>query len=87
MSEQELTGEKLAQAWYNEIVEAAKRISSKPFVGYRECTGIILIGFQGEHGIFAHRVGRVSEVVAIEYLKHLMVKDFLENPAEGRSGE
>ena len=87
MSEQELTGEKLAQAWYNEIVKAAKRISPEPFEGYDKCTGIILIGFRGEEDVFMHRVGRVSEVVAIELLKHKIVEDVFKELAEGRPSE
>ena len=78
MSEQELAGEKLAQAMYNKIVEAANQLQPKRFIDYGECTGLIIIGFQGKEHVFMHRVGLISELEAIKFLEETMIADALQ---------
>ena len=78
MSEQKLTGEKLAQAIYNKIVEAAKQLQPKKFIDYDECTGLIIIGFQGKEHVFMHRVGLISELEAIKFLEETMIAEALQ---------
>jgi len=70
MSESKPKGQIIAQNLYNQIVEAAKQLDSH-FKGYGKCDGLIIIGFQGKDTIFSHRIGLVSELMAIDFLKDM----------------
>ena len=87
MSEQELTGEALAQAMYNKIVEAAKQLQPEGFKDFGKCTGLIIIGFQGGEYIFAHRIGMISEYEASKYLYELAVQRVISLDERERPGE
>ena len=70
MSETKSKGQIIAQNLYNRIVESAKQLDSH-FEGYGECNGLIIIGFQGKDTIFMHRIGLISELMAIDFLKDM----------------
>jgi len=83
MSEQELTGKALAQAWYDKIAEAAKQLTNGEYKKLEKCTGLIIIAFKGEEATVVERVGNISMDLAIMHLVKIAREDQLKDLTRG----